>query len=253
MAGMHGKPIWFELTTPDMDGAAAFYGGLLGWEVADSGMEGLDYRIARAGEDMTAGFMAPQQPEQPTGWMIYIGVDDCDATIGKAKTAGGSVYFGPQSVPDVGRFAVIGDPQGAALGVMQPQAGSPDSTAWNQQSPGHGEWLELAARDHGALIGFYADLFGWTKDQEMPMGEAGVYTLFAHDGAAIGGMHDMMQGPAPFWLPYFSCGDIDKAVADVQRLGGAVLRAPTEVPGGAFILHLRDPQGCVVALVGTRG
>ncbi|MEZ5081312.1 MAG: hypothetical protein R2878_11780 [Thermoleophilia bacterium] len=62
MDSVQGLPSWYELTTPPggLDRAIAFYGVVFGWDVVDSGMEGFDYRLARAGGDMVAGLLAAQ-------------------------------------------------------------------------------------------------------------------------------------------------------------------------------------------------
>ena len=49
-----------------------------------------------------------------------VNVDDLAATLAKAKELGGAVYAGPFTVPTIGQIGVIGDPQGAALGLIQP-------------------------------------------------------------------------------------------------------------------------------------
>ncbi len=48
---------------------------------------------------------------------MYFAVDDCDATVAKVTDRGGKLYFGPMDSP-FGRFAAVGDPQGAAFGVI---------------------------------------------------------------------------------------------------------------------------------------
>jgi len=56
----------------------------------------------------------------PTMWTPYVCVDDADATVARAKELGAMVVVPPSDIPDVGRFAVIGDPQGAAIAVLRP-------------------------------------------------------------------------------------------------------------------------------------
>ncbi|GEK66794.1 VOC family protein [Paracoccus denitrificans] len=120
----HGKPCWFELSTAKggLDAAEAFYGKVLGWTTADSGMEGFTYHLASHGGDMIAGLM--EMPDDCAGvppfWMIYFDVDDADATAAKIKTLGGSVFREPADIPGTGRFAVVTDPQAATFGVLQP-------------------------------------------------------------------------------------------------------------------------------------
>jgi len=117
----HGAFSWSELTTTDPDAAARFYGQLFGWVVKDMGAEMGSYRVASVGDDQVAGIMSlpPDAPPMPPSWGCYVTVDDLDATLARCTELGGQVLMPPMEVPTVGRMAVIRDPQGAALSVMQ--------------------------------------------------------------------------------------------------------------------------------------
>jgi len=56
----------------------------------------------------------------PAHWMIYFAVENCDTAIKKVVELGGQVCVPATDVPDVGRFSVICDPQGAVFSVIQP-------------------------------------------------------------------------------------------------------------------------------------
>ncbi|MCU0313376.1 MAG: hypothetical protein MUC84_04860, partial [Solirubrobacteraceae bacterium] len=56
-------------------------------------------------------------PEVPAHWMVYVAVEDCDAACAQARELGGTVSVEPHDIP-VGRFAVLGDPQGAFFSVI---------------------------------------------------------------------------------------------------------------------------------------
>jgi uncharacterized protein len=58
--------------------------------------------------------------EVPAHWLVYFYADDADATVEKAKGLGGSVAFGPEDISEVGRFALLQDPFGAAFAVIKP-------------------------------------------------------------------------------------------------------------------------------------
>ena len=117
----HGAFSWSELTTSDPAGAAAFYGRLFGWQVKDPMPEMGDYRVASLGEAMVAGIMSPPpgSPPMPPHWGCYITVDDTDRTAEQAVALGGQVLVPPMDVPTVGRMAVLQDPQGAVISIMQ--------------------------------------------------------------------------------------------------------------------------------------
>jgi hypothetical protein len=55
----------------------------------------------------------------PSYWLVYFDVDDTDATAKTARDNGGTIMVEPTDIPEVGRFAVITDPQGATFGVIK--------------------------------------------------------------------------------------------------------------------------------------
>ena len=255
---MHGKPCWYELSTSadNLGAAEAFYGDVLGWSVRDAGMEGFTYHLATAGGDMVAGLMelSPEIRNLPPFWMIYFAVDDADKAAADIKAAGGAVHREPADIPGTGRFAVVGDPQGAAFGILQPEP-MPDGgagIAFDQKKPGHGNWQELMSSDPEAGFRFYNGLFGWQKGTAMDMGQMGTYQLFSHDGADIGGMMGLGNSPVPAWLPYFGTEGVDAAIGRIEAGGGKLAHGPMEVPGGAFIAVAQDPQGAWFAVVGPK-
>jgi len=117
-----GTFCWNELMTRDTDKAGKFYAELIGWELADSGMPGMKYTILKAGDKQAGGMMAMPADvpaEVPSHWMAYITVDDVDGAAKKVAGLGGTVLVEPQDIPNVGRFCVIQDPTGAAVGLLQ--------------------------------------------------------------------------------------------------------------------------------------
>ena len=264
MDSVQGLPSWYELTTPPggLDRAIAFYGVVFGWDVVDSGMEGFDYRLARAGGDMVAGLLAAQpDTEAPPAWLVYFGVDSADAFVADALADGASVHQPATDIPGTGRYAVLGDPQGAMFGILQPDmsdmseealaALAAGGGAFSPTRAGHGAWHELMAGDPVAAFAFYASRFGWTRGEAVDMGESGTYQLFRHHGRDIGGMMGLGESPVSAWLPYFT---VDRPVSAVMEAavadGGRVHHGPMEVPGPAYIAVLQDPAGAWFAVTG---
>ena len=115
-----GAISWSELATSDVDAAKTFYGQLFGWSFEDAPMEDMTYTLVKANGEEVAGIM-PMPPEaggMPPAWGIYVTVDDVDAAAEKAVALGGKILVPPQVIPEVGRFCVIGDPQGAFISMI---------------------------------------------------------------------------------------------------------------------------------------
>jgi uncharacterized protein len=116
---------WNELTTNDPAAAAEFYGGLLGWAVETMDMGGGPYRVVKVGDTAVGGIMSvpPDAPPMPPHWGCYVTVQDLAATLARCSALGGKVIVPAMEIPHVGRMAVIQDPQGALLNLMQYSGG----------------------------------------------------------------------------------------------------------------------------------
>jgi uncharacterized protein len=173
MTGQPSHFIWYELMTDNVDAATAFYGTVIGWNVADSGMPGMDYRILSMAATPLGGTMAIPPPAAEMGmkpcWFGYLNVDDVDASIERIVASGGAVWMPPRDIPEVGRIAMVTDPQGAAIYVMAP-TGTGTSRAFESGTPGHVGWNELHAKDGAAALAFYSGEFGWKQTGGMDMG-----------------------------------------------------------------------------------
>jgi len=116
----HGAFSWNELMTTDVDAAKIFYGELFGWTLEDLKTCDMGYTMARAGDKEVAGLMTmpPEAGDMPPTWGAYVTVNDVDASAKQAEALGGKIMLAPRDIPDVGRFCVICDPQGAALALI---------------------------------------------------------------------------------------------------------------------------------------
>ncbi len=257
MSDRHGMPIWYELMSKDPLVARRFYAAILGWQIDETLPTGstMDYRMINAGDGLVGGIFKLTDDMCKQGaapcWMMYIGVDDVDACVGATTAAGGSVLMPAFDIPNVGRIAMLSDPQGAPFYVMR---GSSDgkSTACNPDSAGHGAWHELHATDGVSATGFYCGQFGWGKSRGVDMGLMGVYQLISIGGRDLGGIMTDARFVRPVWLVYFRVDGIELAARRIAEAGGQVIHGPMEVPGGGWIVNGLDPEGAMFALTGTR-
>jgi uncharacterized protein len=251
---MTNKFVWHDLMTTDTKAAAQFYSNVVGWKAEDSGMPEQDYTLFYAGDNVAGGLMAcpEDQKGMPPCWTGYIGVDDCDTWTSKVVDKGGKVWKEPQDIPGVGRFSVVADPHGAVFILMADTSGQP-APELPMDTPGHFAWNELMSGDAGEAAGWYASLFGWTKDEAYDMGGFTYHTLkTGGETSSVGMMNKMPDMPVPFWGYYVWVGGIHPAAERVKANGGEVLMGPHEVPGGAWIVSCKDPQGAFFNLIGTK-
>jgi predicted enzyme related to lactoylglutathione lyase len=243
-----GRLVWYELLTSDPKGAIAFYTEVIGWKTQqwDKG----DYTMLVSEQGPVGGVMLLPEQAKKMGaspyWQANIQVANVDDTIAKVKQLGGSVIH-VETVPTVGRLAVIADPQGAVIAVFAPDSPMPVHDLAKQ---GEFQWHELYTTDAEAGFQFYSQIAGWEQLGEFDMGPMGKYLLWGRGGKQLGGMMkrpDAMKVSA--WMFYVTAPDLDGTLARATAKGAKVMNGPMEVPGGQRIVQLLDPQGAAFALV----
>ncbi len=255
MVNSHGRFVWYELMTTDIEAANAFYASVVGWGVRDASVRGSTFSVFTAGGSPVAALMNVPEDARRMGatpqWIGYVGVDDVDAAVDRVKQSGGRVYVPPTDVPDMSRFSVVADPQMATIAVVKGLESSRARSA-EPGAPGRFGWHELLAADWETAFAFYSELFGWRKANSHT-GDMGTYQAFCVGEETIGGMFSKPETlPIPFWLYYFNVDDIEAAAKRVEAGGGQIVYGPTAVPGGALIVHCLDPQGAIFALLDRR-
>ena len=254
-----GGYIWYELMTTDAEGAKDFYDAVVGWNIGEAAPEFKNYRMIGRSDGKFAGGVMPltdemqQHGAHPT-WLGYIHVADVDRSVSAIETAGGKALMAPFDIPNVGRIAMVTDPQGAPFYVMKPIPPADDPNGQSDVfSPSEQQrvgWNELASTDPAAARRFYGEQFGWTSDDFMPMGEMGEYRFFKRGDVTIGAVAGTMEGQQPHWRYYFRVPSISKAKETAEARGGTIRMGPHQVPTGEYIVIGSDPQGAEFALVG---
>ena len=246
-----GRFVWHDLMTTDAAKSQAFYTALFGWQIKEAPMPGLTYRMIVAGPGPIGGIVE-EKTIPPSHWMPYAAVDNVDAAAAQVRSLGGSVCVPPSDIPETGRFAVVGDPQGAYLSLY---TGLPTSLGFDPDLPVPGRvcWNELLTSDAAAAQRFYSGLFGW-RDEPKDIGPMGTYHVqLLGDKQAGGIMKNPHHGSPSAWLAYFFVEDLKAATAKAKQAGATALLEDQPIPQvGSFAL-LADPVGAVFALFETSG
>jgi predicted enzyme related to lactoylglutathione lyase len=249
-----GKFSWYEIITNDPKASGKFYRDVVGWssEVMPNG-GGPPYTIFKVGDVGIAGML---HLEGHNAWVGYIEVGDVDAHVGKIAAAGGKLWKPATDVPGMLRFAVMSDPQDAAIVIYTPISGVPAPKRPEPPAQGTIGWHELYTSDLEAGFKFYKEHFGWTKVSDMDMGPMGVYRIFDegdHKEMGDGGMMTRPPHiPVSHWNFYFHVDSIGAAIKRVNEGGGKISNGPMQVPGGAWIINGQDPQGAMFSLVSSK-
>ena len=245
-----GDFIWYELRTAQPAAAPSFYAHVIGsW--SSRPMEGFDdYTLFVTEQGPLGGAArlsarAAQMGVSPH-WMSSVYVGDVDAAASQVTQTGGRVLVEPAEHPNLGRLALAADPFGAVFGVCTPARAMP---VHDSSKPGEVCWHELISEDHDAALAFYARLFGWKKRSEFDMGTMGKYVVYGNEIRDLGGIFTMPKQQHPSaWNYYFQVADLDAAVERAKAKGATLLNGPMQVPSGARIAQLSDPQGAGFSL-----
>jgi hypothetical protein len=261
-----GVPCWVDTTQPDPEAAAAFYGGLFGWELEDVMPPGSSakYVIGRLhGRDVAAVSSQPEGGPSTAVWNTYIWVDSADEAASRVVDAGGRVVMDPLDVMDAGRMAVCSDPEGAAFCVWQAKM---HRGAQIVNEPGSLNFNNLNTRDTEGAKAFYGSVFGW--EPLGPDGGAQMWRLSGYgdflaqsdpelrtrqaESGAPDGFWDVVATLAPIpddqadvpahWSVTFAVDDADATAEQAAELGGQVVVPPFDAPWVRMTV-LADPQG----------
>ena len=237
-----GQFSWVELSTKDGEAAKKFYGSLFGWEYDEIPMpDGPPYIMAKLPNGVLGAMY--QNPAVPPNWLSYVTVDSADESAAKAKSLGANLLQEPFDVMDVGRMAVIADPEGAVFAIWEPRKHIGATVAGEN---GAAVWNELMAHNGDAERTFYSSLFGWTPKVSPE------YTEW-HDGdKARGGFMEMKEerfnGVPAFWNVYFLVANVDESFEKAKSLGATPHHEPMDIPNVGRFAVLGDPQGAGFSL-----
>ncbi|WP_030745440.1 VOC family protein [Streptomyces sp. NRRL S-31] len=248
-----GAPNWIDVGSPDLDGAAAFYGALFGWRFRSAGPDADGYGFFRLDGKTVAGGMPTGPGQGPPAWTVYFRSQDARATAEAAEQAHGRVLSQPLDVRGEGHMAILADQAGVPFGIWQPGRTTGVEAAGE---PGALCWVELYTPDIAAAAAFYHKVLGLeTSAVPFPAGTyTGVNPAGAGDDALFGGMVPLADAPAeaeagPYWLPYFEVRDTDAVVERAERLGATVRMPATTVEGVGRTARLADPYGARFAVI----
>lgn len=261
-----GVPCWVDAVHPGPEAAARFYGGLFGWTCVDSMPEGVagHYFMASIDGRAAAGLGSVPEGAPPVAvWNTYVWVDSADETVAAARSAGAMIITEPMDVFDAGRMAMFADPDGAPIGVWQPDRHR-GALAVNEH--GGVNFNDLYTRDLDRARAFYRAVFGWEALEFGPgttmwaMKEYGDFLEELNPGmraqmaqmGAPAGFEDVVASISPIdpgdtvtpahWGITFAVDDVEATAARATELGGTVIREPADV-WWSRAATIEDPQG----------
>jgi predicted enzyme related to lactoylglutathione lyase len=239
-----GTVVWVDLTTPDVEKASRFYERLLGWRHEPMEGDVGAYLVAWLDDGQVGGMMAPPPGAPPAPrWTAVVASKDLDAAVEAVPRLGGTVVEPPAPIPGDARIALVADPAGAALALLESPA-TDRGILWG--APGSASWIECLSSDPVSSRSFYEALLGWKGEEG-----SGGYVVFTVDGERVGGLMSTpvsLPADAPsYWLVYFGVADVAAACDTARDAGGVVLEPVHDIPEGRFAV-LEDATGAVFAV-----
>ena len=241
-----GTPTWIDLGIPDPERAMEFYGAVFGWEFEVGGPETMGYTICRLDGKAVAGLVGADGTSDSYWWNVYLATSDCDATVDRIVTAGGTIVVPAMDVMEEGRLAIAKDPVGGQFGLWQ---GGKLVGCEVVNEPGALLRNDLVTPDPEPARAFYASVFGFTIDGNPEQPDLDFTFLRRPDGHEIGGIMGVPQAPSSAWGTLFEVADTDDTVAKVRAAGGTSAEPYDMIYGR--IAEVKDPFG-VEFSVGSR-
>jgi predicted enzyme related to lactoylglutathione lyase len=247
-----GAFVWHDLVTVNPAASRVFYGELFGWTFEQG--EGVDpgYVIIRQDQRPIGGIVKPREGNAAAAqWLAYVVVADVDQAAKIFEQAGGRIHRGPLNARKDLRVAVVGDPQGAALGLASrgPDLGEGGPGGESDGVPGLHRWLwmEYVARDPRAALTFYNTAVGFRSELHETR-NAFTYYLLTTDRPRAGLFESLWDRDRSAWLPYVRVADPAAMAERAVALGGAMVLAPHAAIRNGSLAIVLDPGGAPLAL-----
>ena len=240
--GIHypGKFVWDDLLTDNVPAAKDFYGRLFGWTFETSG----NYTVIRNNGRSIAGIAEIKgNADKPSvsRWLCTLSVADVDKAVALVAEAGGVVSEGPLELVNRGKGAIVRDPQGAQLLLLDARDGDPED-----EEPAMGAWLwhELWSNKADESLAFYQKLVGYGFE-----GDPFDYLILTKDEQWRAGIRYLDDSELEMrWVPVVRVADTEGIAARAAQLGGKVLVEPRPTQDGGSVALLSDPTKALVII-----
>ena len=202
------------------------------------------------------GARSAEYAHLPLQWMPHIQVAEVAASVKRALDLGGSELMHGKDGDGNSQWAVLLDPNGAALGIIPvvPAEAVPPADGAAARV-GLISWLDLTVSDASATRDFYRQVVGWSvQDVEMEDGSERYadYKMFGDDGNPAAGVchaRGVNLGLPPMWMIYLPVGDLAESVRRVREEGGKIIKATRGNDEEYACAVVQDLVGACLALV----
>ncbi|MEH6471134.1 MAG: VOC family protein [Halopseudomonas sp.] len=259
-ARLPGKIVWHDLVTDTPEASQHFFNELFGWEFEQLGLDlgffrTVNYTLIRHNGQLIGGMVDQTRLDARADisqWVVLLSVEDIEAATLALQNAGGTIFKPPTDLADRGTIAIVADPQGALLTLIETRTGDPLDS--DDTSVGNFLWNELWTNDVDKATAFYQTIAPYQAENRQlkkPHSDHTYRLLSTNAKPRVGILPNPVEGLAPLWVSYIRVKDsaaLDSIVARVEALGGSLLLAPQDRPSGGRVALIADPSGAGIAL-----
>jgi len=253
-ARLPGKVVWHDLLTNDPAASKRFYGELFDWTFESvAGLASDDtYTLIRHDGRLIGGMIDTKALNNRTDisqWIVVLSVTDVAQAARDFAANGGAVLTAPRDLQRRGRIAVVQDPEGALLALLQTKDGDPVD---HDPAMGGFLWDELWSSDVESAGQFYATALGYQsiqRDTESDrVTESQYHLLKMSDKPRAGILANPLDDLSPVWVSYLRVESPAAITARVEALGGRILIEARPRPVGGEVAFIAGPSNAGIAL-----
>lgn len=231
-----GTIIWRDLATTAPDKAQPFYHNVFGWNFTNIND---DYSIITYQGQNIAGMAKMPSNSSTNYWLPVMSTNNVDQTLQQAEQAGGKTLIKKTTLKGRGDLAVIQDPQGAVISILNTVTGDPAPLS---KQAGNWMWQEIWTNDIDQSQRFYKKLANF-ESKSKTLSEHHYAYLAINNTPAFGFVTKPNDDVPTAWVNYIKVSDINETLKKVKMNGGDILMAPTKEVRNGTVAIVRDPAG----------
>jgi len=238
----YGKLIWADLYTGDVNASLDFYTKTFGWSVKKFGKSNTKYHLLYDGNQPIAGVLARPAHRNETEnalWIGSIATDNVQAVVNKATENNATILLQPHDFALYGKRAVIADPQGGVVGLLDIDA----NNKAHQKISNKWDWAQLFSVNTDKAATFYQNSFNYRIEKVTPQ-QNSLYLIQQDEIRA-----SIVNLPASFeqrdrWVNFVVVTNLTITLATAQKNGAEIIHQPQ---GDTFAI-IADPNGALLGL-----
>ena len=247
-ARLPGKMVFAALVTPDLLAAERFYTSLFDWQFQNAYVgDRLFGEASFNGRTVAAIVQRPLHDGKLPVWRSFLSTGNVDKSVQSAVQNGASVLVEPHQLANLGRDALLADPQGAVFGLLESSSGDPPDTL---AAPGEWIWSSLVTTDPQQGAAFYKTVLGYDTFN-LPDPQESRHFILASETFARASVNPLPSNRPvhPRWISYVRVEDLTEMVGKATALGARIVVPPHQDRNGGTIALIADPAGALFGLL----